>query len=318
MTRQWMLVVAFGLGGCTLDPLVEDEPGESVHVLPPGSEVPRIDEDVELVHQISVHDGLDDGDLEEAGFVIARETGWANGVAVNYWAFGNAPRFAGLVYVLVDGGGERIDHPYLFDSIPGDASYSPFRKIQHVVVTDRYDGEVLPTIRALEDAFELGLVEEPVNIGFWIDAPVVPPGVTLDTGRVDPEPPVEAYAAGFRVDYFVFGGERGVQPVRNGGMPAGQASVVREAGQVRFSSEPIFQYGIPAEPAVDGFNWTPLVTMVEVDLAAGVLGDTIAADADLFVRSMTGSVTGMTPAVDRFTVTTTVRNLPVQFEEGWP
>lgn len=322
MTKRSMLVAAIGLGGCTLDPLVEDEPGESVHILPPGSEVPRIDEDAELVHQISVHDGLDDGPLEEAGFVVARQSGWANGAPVSYWAFGNAPRFAGLGYVLVeddgDGGWTRVDHPYLFDAIPGDASYSPFRKLQHVYITDRYDGERLTTIRALEDAVELGLVEEPVNIGLWIDAPVVPPGVTLDTGRAEPDAPVEAYAGGYRVDYFVFGGERGVQPVRNGGMPLGQASVVREAGQVRFGSAPIFQYGVPAEPAVDGFNWTPLVTMIEVDLAAGVVDDTIAADADLFVRSMTGSITGMTALVERFTVTTTVRNLPVQFEEGWP
>jgi hypothetical protein len=318
MIKQVLLVVAIGLGGCTLDPLVEDDPEVSVHVLPPGSEVPRIDDDPELVHQISVHDGLDDGPLEEAGFVVARQSGWANGAVVSYWSFGNAPRFAGLVYVLVDAAGERVDHPYLFDSIPGDASYSPFRKIQHVTVTDRYDGEVLPTIRALEDAVELGLVEEPVGIEMWIDAPIVPPGVTLDIGRADPEPAIEAYAGGYRIDHFVFGGERGVQPTRNGGMPAGQASVVREAGQVRFGAAPIFQYGVPAEPAGESFNWTPLVTMVEVDLADGIVDDTIAADADLFTRSMTGSITGMTASVDRFTVTTTNRNLPIQFEEGWP
>lgn len=325
MSRHPIIIVAaaVGLGGCTLDPLVEDDPEASVHVLPPGSEVPRIDESAELVHQISVHDGLDDGPLEEAGFVVARLNGWWNGAQVSYWSFGNAPRFASLMYVLVeetsDGGWRRVSgHPYLFDSIPGDASYSPFRKIEHVYITDAYDGEVITTVRALDDAVELGLVAEPVTTGTWIDAPVVPPGVTLDVGREDPETPIEVYAGGYRVDAFVFGGERGVQPVRNGGMPLGQASVVREAGQVRFGSSPVFQYGIPAEPATESFNWTPLVTILEVDLAAGIVDDTIAGDADLFVRSMTGSITGMTAAVDRFTVTTTVRNLPIQFEEGWP
>jgi hypothetical protein len=313
-----LLAAVIGLGGCTLDPLVEDDPQHSVHVLPPGSEVPRIDEDVELVHQITVHDGLDDGDLEEAGFVVARETGWANGVEVNYWSFGNAPRFASLVYILVDEDGERIDHPYLLDSIPGDPSYSPLRKLQHVVVTDAYDGELLPTMRALEDAVELGLVEEPVNLGLWFDAPVVPPGVTLDVGAADPAEPFEAYAGGYRVDMFTFGGELGVQPVRGGGLPLGQASQVREAGEVRFGSAPIFQYAAPTEPAVDAFNWTPLVTMLEVDLADGVTGDAIAGDADLFVRSGSGAITGMTTSVERFTVTTTIRNLPIQFQEGWP
>jgi hypothetical protein len=313
------LISVLLLGGCTLDPLVEDDPAASVHVLPPGSEVPRIDDDPELVHQITVHDGLDDGDLEEAGGVVARETGWADGQEVHFWAFGNAPRTAALAYLLVDASGERIDgHPWVLDSIPGDPAYSPFRKLQHVVITDLYDGEVLPTVRALEDAVELGLVDEPVPTGRWVDAPVVPPGTTLDVGRDTPDAPIEAYAGGYRVDLFVFGGERGVQPVRGGGIPLGQASVVREAGQVKFSAAPIYQYGIPAEPATDGFNWTPLVTMVEVDLAAGVTDDAIVADADLFTRGMTGAITGMTASVDRFTITTTIRNLPVQFEEGWP
>ena len=321
MWKTAICVTALGLGGCMLEPLVEDDPGVSVHVLPPGSEVPRIDDEPELVHQITVHDGLDDGDLEEAGGVVPRETGWVDGVEVSYWAFGNAPRTAALLYMLVeeaDGGWKRIDHPYLFDSIPGNLSYSPFRKIELVYVTDAYDGELLTTIRALEDAVELGLVAEPITSETWIDAPVVPPGTTLDVGREDPSDPIEVYAGGYRVDAFVFGGERGVQPTRRGSLPVGQASLVREAGQVRFGSTPIFQYGIPAEPAGEDFNWTPVVTMVEVDLATDVTADVISSDADLFVRSGSGSITGMTPLVDRFTVTTTIQNLPIQFEEGRP
>jgi len=320
--RIVIIAIAAGLGGCMLDPLVEDDPAASVHVLPPGTEVPRVDVDAELVHQITVHDGLDDGDLEEAGGVVPLETGWANGAEVGYWAFGPAPRISAPLYLLVeatDGGWKRVDgHPYLLDSVPGDPAYSPLRRIQLVYVTDAYDGEVLPTFRALTDAIDLGLVEEPVGSGTWIDAPVVPPGTTLDVGRDQPEAPIEVYAGGYRVDLFVFGGERGEQPLRGGGIPLGQASQLREVGDVRFGATPVFQYGIPAEPPVDAFNYTPLVAVVEVELADGVLADAVTGDADLFTRSMSGSITGMTAAVAGFEITDEILNLPMQFEEGRP
>lgn len=323
-TRVPLLAAAASLtlGGCTLDPLVDDDPAVSVHILPPGTEVPSVDVDSELVYQILVHDGLDDGPLVEAGGVIAPKTGFAGGLPVTYWSFGNAPRIGAQIYVLVEDtadGPQRIAfHPYLVDSMPGDAGYSPFRRIQHVYVTDLYDGELLTTMRALTDAVELGLVWAPVTTATWMNAPMVAPGTTLEVGRPEPEEPFDVYADGYRVPMFVFGGERGVQPLRSGAIPMAQVSTVREAGAVKYSDKPIFQLGIPAEVPVDAYNYTALVNVLEVELATGVTAASLTGDADLFTRSMTGSISAMKPVVESFEVSETVRNWPSQFVEGEP
>ncbi len=324
ITRASMIVAAasLGAGGCTLDPLVDDDAAVSVHLLPPGSDVPSVSDDPELVYQILVHDGLDDGPLAEAGGVVAPKDGFAGGLPIRYWSFGTSPKIGAQLYVLVentDDGPQRIAlHPYLVDSMPGDAGYSPFRRIQHVYVTDLYDGELITTMRALSDAVELGLVWAPVTTTTWMNAPMVAPGTTLEVGRPEPEEPFEVYAGGYRVPMFVFGGDRGIQPLRGGGIPIGQASQLREAGAVRLGDKPIFQFGIPAEPPGDAYNYTALVNLVEVNLATGVTAASLAGDADLFTRSMTGSISAMQPAVVSFEITTSVRNWPTQFVEGEP
>lgn len=314
------LAVVPGLTGCMLDPLVEDGDLTSVNVLPPGSEVPRIDADAERVHQITVHDGLDDGPLAEAGGVVARRAGWAAGVEVKYWAFGPAPRTGAPVYVLVDRAGAPIDHPYLFDTMPGDPGYSPIRRVNEVTVTERYRGERVTTLTALADAIELGLVEEPRPAGTWFNMPVVPPGTTLEVGGERPPlVPVEVYAGGWRVDAFRFGGERGVQPLRNGAVPAGQATVMRESMAVAFLATPVFQWSVPAAPPAMAHNYTPLATRIEVQLAPGVVAaDSVHGDADLFRRAGNGNITAVTALVASFEITERVENLQLQFTEGEP
>ncbi len=316
-----LLAAALGLAlaGC-LDPLVDDAPTTSVHILPPGSTVPRVDTDAELVHQIAVHDGLDDGPLADAMGVIARKAGMAGGVAVNYWSFGPATKIGAALYVLVDGSGAPIDHPWLFDAMPGDPGYSAIRRIQHVTVTAAYRGEVLPTVRALADAIELGLVLEPVSTGLWLDAPVVPPGTTLDVGTdLPPAPPREVIANGYRVDAFVFGGDLGVQPLKSGAIPTAQASQLRAAGSLKLLDAPVFQLPVPTAPATEAATWMPIVVLLEVQLADGVVvADEVHGDADLFTRSMTGGITALKPTVTSYVVTENIRNWPVQIAGGQP
>lgn len=308
--------------GC-LGPLVEDDPAYSVHILPPGSEVPALEEDEALLAQVRINDGLDDGKLMENDGVVPRIAGWANGVEISYWSFGTTTRVGAMAYVLVEDASHAyvpIEHPWLLDSIPGDPVYGPIRRIQHVVVTDAYAGEILTTVRALEDAIELGLVEEPVPAGTWVNAPVVAPGTRLDVGEgFAPAEPIEAYANGHRVPTFRFGGERGVQPLRSGQPPLGQAATLRERGSVQFEKAPVFQWGVPAEVPVESHNYTPLAAIVEVDLADGVVAaEQVHGDADLFTRSANGAISGVTSLVDSFVVTETVRNWPMQFTEGAP
>jgi hypothetical protein len=307
------------LAGCQLGPQVGDEPQVSLHILPAGSVVPDVADDPELVHQILVHDGLDDGDFEEAGGVVPRLEGWSGGQPVYYWGFGNATRLAAMAYILVDGDQPVAGHPWLLDGMAGDPGYSAIRRLQYVQITDAYDGEIIASLEALSDAVELGLVEEPVAAGTWIDAPVVAPGTTLEIGLYDPpaEPEV-AYARGYRVPQFRFGGELGVQPLRNGSPPMAQLSRLRVGTSAGLTPEPIFQMAIPTELPTDAYNYTPLSTVVEVRLATGVTADLVTSDADLFRRGMTGSISAYTAMVDSFTITTTILNWPMQFAEGAP
>jgi len=314
------LVAAGGLGGCLLEPLVDDGDQISINILPAGSVVPRVDVDPELVHQIAVHDGLDDQALYDAGSVIVRKTGWAAGVEVKYWSFGPAPRIGAPVYVLVDASGARVDHPYLLDTIPGDPGYSAIRRLINVTVSDRYAGERLPTLAALADAVELGLVYEPLTTGLWVNMPVVLPGILLEVGGgVAPASSFEVFAGGHRVDAFILGGARGVQPLRSGALPVGQASLLREGLSAAFLDKPVFQYAPPAAPPTMGFNYTPLCFRIELRLAPGVVAATqIHGDADLFSRSMTGAIRAQTALVSSYEITERVENWPLQFVEGEP
>jgi hypothetical protein len=318
-----ILPAAVGLAGCLLGPLVDDDARASVHILPPDAVVPSVAEAPERVAQIITHDGLDDATLEENDGVVPRIVGRAGGELVHYWSFGRAPRVGALAYVLVEptshGPRPVAHHPWLLDSIPGDPGYSPIRRLQYVQVTPAYRGERLPTVRALTDAIELGLVEDPVPTGTWVNAPVVPPGTRLDVGEGQaPAAPGEAYAGGYRVDLFTFGGERGLQPLRFGQVPVGQASLLFEGSSLRAGPEPVFQWTVPAEAPVEAHNYTPLATIVEVRLAEGVSAAEILDDRDLFGRSGSGAITGVRPAVASFVVTETVRNWPQQFVEGAP
>ncbi len=318
------LSTAFLLAGCELDPLVEDQPGASVHVLPPGADVPRIETSPDRLHQLEVHDGIDDRGLEEAEGVVERVTGRADGVEVSYWKMGEVSLAAGLVYQLVRADGDDVvpvDHPYVLDSLPGDNGYSPVRRLQHVRVTDRYAGELLPTVRALIDAEDLGLIEPAEPAGVWLSIPVVPPDTRLDVGDgIAPAPTVEVFAEGFRVDVFLIGGPYLEQPTTSSGsVPTGQLSFLAEAEDFDVDDDvPILQFGIPTEAPGDSHNYTPLATVLHVRLAPGVLASDITSDADLFTRSSRGSINGVTDLVDSFEDTGVVKYWPVQIQEGSP
>ncbi|MGE0546220.1 MAG: hypothetical protein AB7O24_12250 [Kofleriaceae bacterium] len=339
-TKLWFTtgLLALTAAAC-IDPRVKDGgPQISNNLLEPGAEIPSIATDAELVAQIQINDGLDDKSLADNAGVIKRSTGKAANATVMYWNFGAAKMsgsfaIASPLYVLADKIGDgmytpRTDHPKLTDSIPGDAGYSAIRRVLYVPVTDKYAGEVIPTTEALEDAILLGLVEEPVSAGTWVNMVVVPPGTKLELGgSAEPLAASQVIARGFMVDTFTFGGDRGVQPLRNGGIPVGQASLLQTGVATgipptlptSFDSQPVFQYGIPAAPPTMSFNYTPLVTEIQVRLATGVEPATIMDDATLFKRSMTGSISSFyIDTVSTFTITTTVSNRQLQFAEGSP
>ena len=337
------LIILVGLAGC-LGPRSEDVTSPQF-VLPAGSAVPSVADNPELVTQIRAFDGLNDATLMMSNGVIVRGTGKATdpanptgpGVPVRFWNFGPVPLNAAFavksaVYVISDANGDgtftpRPEHPWLIPYLPGDVGYGAIHQIFYVPVTPAYAGELVTSFDALSEAIELGLVTEPVSLGQWRNLPVVPPDTTLEVDTDTAVPPIEVYGRGYRVTAFALGGALGVQPLRTGLVPIGQESrllsgVVAPDGTLPTTPDPqpVLQYGVPSEPPAMAFNYTPVVTELDVRLASGVAPSAIDKDADLFVRNaMTGAITGQVAAtVDDFVVTTTVTNRQLQFEVGSP
>lgn len=164
------------LPGC-LDPLADDDLGPSGFILPSGAEVPSAHGDPVIDRQIDQNDGVDD--------VVRLVHGFAGGAPVAYRDFGPAPNVAAPLFVLVRdgaGGREPIDHPTIIDVIPGDPGYSPFWAVLEVRVTDAYDGELITSFAAVQEAEQLGLVAAPQQTGAAVNRPVVAGGVTVEIG----------------------------------------------------------------------------------------------------------------------------------------
>lgn len=348
MMRSTLLIVL--AAGCNmLDPRMADvtldaagppdgapDAPPKTYLLAPGTPVPSVAMNAELLSQIKIFDGLSDSALMTNNGVVLRSPGKANGAAVMFWNFGSAPIVDNFIasapiYILCDDDGAgtltpRTDHPWLIDSIPGDPRYSPFRRIMYVPLTLSYAGQLIASIEALQEAFDRGLVGEPKAVGTWRNMPVVPPGTKLEVGGVNP--PVAAtqvYGRGYTVELIPLGGTLGVQPLRNGSIPMGQESrllsgvVIGGVVTTAPDPQPVFQYGIPTAAPTTSFNYTPVVTALDVRLANGVDPATVSNDTALFKRSTTGSIQGFYPvAVDNYIVTTTVSNKQIQFVEGEP
>jgi hypothetical protein len=338
------------LVGCNIGPRVSDvpvdapplpdAPPEVSSILPPGTAVPSIVANAELINQIRINDGLNDATLTMNGGVVVRGTGKSAGATVRFWSFGAAPvegnfAIAAPLYVFgtLDDAGVFTplpDHPPLIDTICGDLRYSALRRVINVPVTAKYGGELITTMAALADAIELGLVGDPVADGTWVNMPVVLPGTMLEVGDPTLTPPVptkQVYGRGYVVDVFELGTSLGRQPLRNGSIPIGQSSSLQSGVatgtppvlSTAVDPQPVFQYAIPTAPPGMVFSYSPVTTDVVVRLATGIAPSAIVSDADLFKRSSTGSITGYyVTNVATYTVTTTVNNLQLQFAEGAP
>ncbi|HEY5933193.1 MAG TPA: hypothetical protein VIU61_01085 [Kofleriaceae bacterium] len=344
MTANYSIIILC-LAGCDLGPRVPDPAMPDAFqagftdLLPAGTNVPSLGTNPELLVQVRINDGLVDTVLMMNNGVVTRGTGKSAGATVRYWNFGPAPVDSGFpvvaqVYVIgrEEGGvfTPIAEHPRMIDTIPGDVRYSAVRRVVNVPVTTKYKGELITTVAALGEAIELGLVGDPVADGTWVNLPVVLPGTTLEVGDplvTPPVAPTEVFGVGYRVDVFELGTRLGRQPFRTGFMPIGQASGLQTGVPTgvppslptSIDPQPVFQYAIPTAPPGTTFSYSPLSTDVTVRLATNVAPAVIVSDADLFKRSAIGAITAFyTDTVSTFTIQTTVNNLQLQFEEGFP
>lgn len=186
--------------GC-LGPQVSDEIDRG-GILPANAAVPSADDDAALDAKIAAHDGVSG--------VAPRLTAFASGALVHRWDFGTAPTFAAPTFVLVRQTApdvyERVDHPPIVESVPGDPTYSPFGSLIYVEVTDRYNGEQITSATAVQAAVEQGLLESPVVWKQGLHRPIVAKDVRLDGGAGAIGPMARLYYKGKAVRYFDLGG----------------------------------------------------------------------------------------------------------------
>ena len=175
---QRSLSLLFLLTGC-LDSGDPEKAGYSAQLLAPDAEVPLYDSDEALRARLNAADG-------QESTMIPLRTGYAGGREVHYWDFGVTTSGAKPVWTFgahgADGGMLHTGHPDLIDSVPGDMGHTSFRKVYQVYFTKAYAGQLITSVQALEDALELGLLEEPTSENFYANLPVVLADAELEVG----------------------------------------------------------------------------------------------------------------------------------------
>jgi hypothetical protein len=223
-------------------------------VLPEGARIPRAENDMLLTMRIGGNDAVDE--------VVPLRSAYAAGRVVRYWDFGTASSSAEPVWLFrrrnADGMAEPFGHPDLIDSVPGDMGYSPIRALFLVLVTRDYDGERITSAQALEDAIELGLVEEPMPMGMAVNWPVVLAGTVLEVGEGDaPIDPVEAYYRGRIVMHVPLGAMMenvGTFALERGALATPSAYVLRRQNELDSLDEAVWQQDLNGDGDMQDSN----------------------------------------------------------------
>lgn len=214
----------------------------SSYVLPPGATVPRLDDDADAVKKLDANDGvkkIDPGAGQPK--LIPLRHGFAGGEEVQYWDLGQlAASAVRPMYIFQRPGPNQsglsspFDHLDLIDAIPGDTAYSPLRQL-YVVYVGSLTTERITSLRALEDAVELGLVQSPSPTPTFMNC-VVTSGNTQMQAADDGSllAPREAYYHGQIVKQFCIGDRMRPQTLIKltmGSFTPGNAYVVRRQNE---------------------------------------------------------------------------------------
>jgi hypothetical protein len=190
---KWLVLA---LTGC-MGPLVSDAPGLSGQLLPAGSRVPFADDDPTLSARLHAN--------EQVSGTVAAHYGFRDGAPASWWDFGTVPAHTAPMFVLVDASGAPIAHPEIVDFAPGDPGYSPLWTVWNVEVTDRYAGELVTSVTALDEALRLGLVTAPVATYQGEHGPIITRDIELEIPGAAPFVPDDfLYYRGTQVAYFDF------------------------------------------------------------------------------------------------------------------
>jgi hypothetical protein len=139
--------------------------------------------------------------------------GFAEGAPATYWDFGTVPGPATMpMYFLCRASGVRclpVEHAPIAEALPGEDGYAHFGRVHEVEVTDAWDGEILPSREAIDDAVRDGLVLAPVATDEYAHCPIVHPEVRvgLDDGTTAAPEPI--YVRGMEARCVAFWREHG-------------------------------------------------------------------------------------------------------------
>jgi len=312
-----------------------DAPSASANLLPAGTAVPYAYDNAELKARIAANDGVDDRALATHNFVPLLTGGFSAGNSVSYWNFGPMTRAPSPLYKFYDAPDTMqplAGQSPLVDALPGDPAYSGVHSIINVFKGPSYDGSLITTPAALADAVELGQVMAPMPTGTFEISPIVVlisptaaaagsvPGPDLQIGGTADAPMLAqatpVFGDGVIAGMFEIDLPNGIQ-YGNFILPTNQVSLLRGPNDLAVNAaRPIFQATVQTmPPPLDKKMtlYTPLSTVVNVDIKDQTVVDTIKADNQLFDRAanmVKGDVVG------HFDVTTTILLMPLQFTPG--
>lgn len=265
--RGWCAGVAVFLSAGCLDPMVSDQPGYSRHLLKAGTRVPSSADDLEVDLRIDKNDGV------KAGRVAPR-SGFADGKEVRYWDLGPAKSSIAPVYVLArcDAEGnpredEPVEHPWIIESAPGDADYTPFRSLNYACITDAYAGELIPSAEALSDAIDMRLVLEPQAPRWWVNAPVVSAAVEAVTSADEVVERPTAHYRNMQVTYLSFGAHEGRLEFADRRVKAQNVYELKRQGEERVA-QVVFAQAMLDDAGALNPRYAPAWRVVNVVLAA--------------------------------------------------
>lgn len=200
---RWLGLLALPLCACLS--AKEEHPGYSPLLLDEDAKIARIDDDKAGSQRLDLADGV-------MGPMAVLHTGFANGAPVQYWDFGAAVATAEPVWRFrrhgKGGQVEPVDHLDLVDSAPGDMTYSSMRVEYDVFVTHAWAGERITSMQALDDAIEIGLVEEPKRTKTFMNWPMVLAATQLAQPQgAPPLSPQPIYYRGKLASYLAPGGD---------------------------------------------------------------------------------------------------------------
>lgn len=200
--------------------------GYSSFIVESNVEVRPLERSPDAKSKLDLNDGLPLG-------TVPLRTGFAGGREVQYWDLGQAPTSAEPMWIFLRHLGdssERVEHPPLVDSIPGDTVYSPIRLIFEVYVTAKWARQKFPSLRALEDGVELGLLEEPIAKDSFTNCVVTLKDNSVEAPEGQKLMPTEVYYKGRSVYQFCvdeLSGGSGLFATKMGAPVFGNAYLIR-------------------------------------------------------------------------------------------